>query len=197
MAKINTKERIIERSAALFNTYGYNGCSLSNIMEATGLKKGGIYNHFKNKDEIAVEAFNHNYKKVINRFKDSLENVSSPTEKIYTVVDVFVSFVDDPMMQGGGCPIFNTAIDVNNNHPTLKEKAREAVLGLRTYIEIKLQEGIDAGEVKMGIDVKLMATFIIATLEGSIILSRVDDNKESVESMATHVKKYIFDNILK
>ena len=43
-----TRSLIIEKSAELFNTLGYNGCSLNEIMEATQLKKGGIYNHFKN-----------------------------------------------------------------------------------------------------------------------------------------------------
>ena len=38
---INTKEKIVEKSAELFSKYGYNGCSLSDIMNETNLKKGG------------------------------------------------------------------------------------------------------------------------------------------------------------
>jgi AcrR family transcriptional regulator len=41
-----TRSYIIERSAPLFNRQGYAGTSLKDIMEATGLEKGGIYNHF-------------------------------------------------------------------------------------------------------------------------------------------------------
>ncbi|HNP18274.1 MAG TPA: TetR/AcrR family transcriptional regulator [Fulvivirga sp.] len=196
MDELSTRERIIESSAALFNTYGYHACSLSHIMEATGLKKGGIYNHFKNKDEIAVEAFNHNYQRVLRRFRETLDKVSTPTEKILAVVDVFVSFIDDPMVQGGGCPIFNTAIDSTNTHPALKEKARESIIILRNYIEIKLKEGISAGEVKSDVNIKQMATVIIATLEGAIVLSRVDGNKDSVEVTAEHMKKFITQSIL-
>ena len=69
---LETRELIIERSAELFNTLGYNGCSLNEIMDATHLKKGGIYNHFKNKDEIALAAFEYSYTKVLKRFKTYL-----------------------------------------------------------------------------------------------------------------------------
>ena len=197
MKKLTTKERIVQSSAALFNTYGYHGCSLSHIMEATKLKKGGIYNHFKNKDEIAFEAFNFNYERVISRFKSMLNDAKTPTEKIFTIIDVFVSFIEDPMVQGGGCPIFNTAIDATNTHPALKDRAKQGIIGLKKYIEYKLIEGISAGEFKEDINPKHTATIIMATLEGGIILSRVDDEgNESVALMAEHMKKFIATNIL-
>ncbi|MGM0878706.1 MAG: TetR/AcrR family transcriptional regulator, partial [Bacillota bacterium] len=44
-----TKKFIIEQSSSLFNTNGYKSTSISKIMEATGLKKGGIYRHFDSK----------------------------------------------------------------------------------------------------------------------------------------------------
>ena len=63
-----TKQYIIEQAANLFNQQGYAGCSISNVMQATGLKKGGIYNHFKNKDELyaslSVEILEHLYNKL-------------------------------------------------------------------------------------------------------------------------------------
>lgn len=191
-----TKENIIQKAAELFNTYGYHACSLTHIMEATQLKKGGIYNHFKNKDEIAVAAFNYNYDRVLKRFRDRLDEVERPTEKLFAVIDVFVSFVDDPMVKGGGCPIFNTAMDSTNTHPELKLKAKEGIKGLKKYIEIKLQAGVEAGEFKEGINYKEVSTLIVATLEGAIIMSRVDDNRECLEFASAYLRKYIADNLL-
>ena len=54
-----TRERIIEQTAPLFNQKGFFGSSLSDIMGATGLKKGGIYNHFDSKEELALQAFDY------------------------------------------------------------------------------------------------------------------------------------------
>src|SRR6266480_5374711 len=52
-----TREMILERTAQLFSRQGYFGSSLSDIMHETGLEKGGIYNHFESKEELALEAF--------------------------------------------------------------------------------------------------------------------------------------------
>jgi len=38
-----TRKRIVEAAAPIFNRCGYEGSSLNALMEATGLKKGGIY----------------------------------------------------------------------------------------------------------------------------------------------------------
>ena len=197
MEKISTRDRIIQQSAALFNTYGYHGCSLSHIMEATQLKKGGIYNHFKNKDEIAIEAFNYNYQRVLDRFQQVLSKAESPTEKLFSLIDVFVSFIDDPIVQGGGCPIFNTAMDSTNTHPELKEKAKNGIKGLKRYVEIKLSEGISADEFKADINVKQTATMLISTLEGAIIMSRVEDNSNCLDFAVAYIKGHFNNNILK
>ena len=47
-----TRQRIIEESAPIFNQRGYAGCSMQDVMEATGLEKGGIYRHFESKGGV-------------------------------------------------------------------------------------------------------------------------------------------------
>lgn len=59
-----TKEQIIRQSAGLFNTKGYAGTSLSEIIERTNVRKGGIYNHFESKEEIALSAFDYMFAKL-------------------------------------------------------------------------------------------------------------------------------------
>ena len=58
-----TKEAILEKAAAIFNKHGYAGSSLSELMRETGLQKGGIYNHFRSKEEIMLQAFDYSIKK--------------------------------------------------------------------------------------------------------------------------------------
>lgn len=192
----DTREKIITKSAELFNFYGYHGCSLSDIMNATQLQKGGIYNHFKNKDEIATEAFDYNYNRVIKRFRKRLSEASTPLQKLYTVIDALASFVNDPVVKGGGCPIFNTAMDSTNTHPALKRKARLGIEGLVTYVEIKLREGIDAGVFRKDINVKHFASLLIMTMEGALVMSRVQDNDVSIKIASSFMKKHIEKELL-
>ena len=47
-----TRRKIVAAAAPIFNQHGYEGSSLADLMEATGLKKGGIYRHFSSKEEL-------------------------------------------------------------------------------------------------------------------------------------------------
>ena len=43
----------------MFNRQGYVGASMRDLVDATGLEKGGIYNHFGSKEQLALEAYDH------------------------------------------------------------------------------------------------------------------------------------------
>ena len=60
-----TKQFIVEKTAPIFNMKGYAGTSVNDMMAATGLTKGSIYGNFKNKDDVALAAFDHNRKRWI------------------------------------------------------------------------------------------------------------------------------------
>ena len=63
-----TKKHIIKKVDPIFNSQGYTATSLSEITTAAGLTKGAIYGNFKNKEELALEAFNYNIKYVLGTF---------------------------------------------------------------------------------------------------------------------------------
>src|SRR5215470_17477901 len=105
-----TRERILARSAQLFNRQGYSGSSLSDIMRETGLEKGGIYNHFTSKEQLALESFDFAYELVRQRVRDALSGRFDAIERLLAIVSVSQSIVEDPPVPGG-CPILNTAIE--------------------------------------------------------------------------------------
>jgi AcrR family transcriptional regulator len=72
-----TKQFIIEKTATLFNTKGIAATSLQDMTEATGLTKGSIYGNFKNKDEVALEVFRYNFKKVTNLVAEEMAREST------------------------------------------------------------------------------------------------------------------------
>ena len=185
-----TKEKILRKSAELFNIYGYRGCSLSDIMEATNLKKGGIYNHFKNKDEIALNAFDYSLYLVLSRFRKRLDQLTSAMEKLEAIIEVFGSFSTNPVLKGG-CPVYNTAVDAADAHPLLKSKAKEGIGMLKKYIEIKIEEGKAAGDFVKGMDANKLSLLIISTMEGAIILARVNNDNACVEVAMEHMKQLV------
>jgi len=57
--KQDTRDRILESARRLFNSRGYSGVTIDEVMTHAGLTHGGFYRHFSGKDELYVEAIRH------------------------------------------------------------------------------------------------------------------------------------------
>src|SRR5262249_22770749 len=57
--KQDTRERILESARRLFNSRGYSGVTIDEIMNHARLTHGGFYRHFSSKDELYAEAVRH------------------------------------------------------------------------------------------------------------------------------------------
>src|SRR5882757_1276293 len=124
-----TREMILEKAAGLFNSRGYFGASISDVMEATGLEKGGIYNHFGSKDELALAAFDHVVAISGAKLLSAVKRHDSALDKLAAIVDCFEHVVLNPTVPGG-CPLLNSAVESDDAHPALKERVQIAMLKL-------------------------------------------------------------------
>jgi AcrR family transcriptional regulator len=170
-----TRQRIIETAAPIFNRRGYEGCSLQELMEATGLEKGGIYRHFENKEELAREAFRYAMGRAVKTRTDNLGEVhGGAVAKLHFIVR---RFVEHPSPIEGGCPLMNTAVDADDGNTALKELAREGICMWRRRLMALVEEGRRNGEVRQDVVPRQIANVLIATLEGALVLSRLEGTK--------------------
>jgi AcrR family transcriptional regulator len=56
---VSTRDRIVETAFRLFLTQGYERTSTAQLVAATGLSKGAIYHHFRDKEEIRAATIEH------------------------------------------------------------------------------------------------------------------------------------------
>ena len=113
---------------------------------------------------------------------------------IYSIT-TYINLIDEPTMKGG-CPIFNTAVDAIDLHPSLAAKAKEGINRLQRYVEIKIEQGIASGEFQKLCDPSQIASLMIINLEGAIIMSRVSDEKHHMVNTVEFLKQYIKANML-
>lgn len=167
-----TRLQIIESSAVLFNQKGYAGTSMGDIMKATKLSKGALYGHFKNKDEIAVAAFQHAVKKVAFKVGERTRVIDNTLDKLKTVVYFYKERILNPPIEGG-CPIQNTSVDVDDNNPILRAKVIEALDYWQERIVHTINKGIRRGEIRTEVVAREFAIRFIGTLEGGIMLAQL------------------------
>jgi TetR/AcrR family transcriptional repressor of nem operon len=189
-----TREHIIERAAVLFNQQGYAGASISDIMAATGLRKGGIYRHFGSKEQLALEAFDFAVACMARRFAEVLEGKEHAIDRLGAVIDVYARLPTDPPVPGG-CPVMNTAIDSDSVHPALRDRARQAMDGLRGLIRRTLRRGVERGEVRADVDADSLATLVIGALEGGVMLSLLYGDPSHAETVAAHLRQHLEERV--
>ena len=189
-----TKARIIHQAAELFNLKGYAGSSIADIMQATGLKKGGIYNHFKSKDELALEAFDYASNLLSQRIWSVVKTKRKAIERLEALVSSYLIYINDPPIVGG-CPILNTAIETDDTDSPLRDRALQAMNSSRSLIVRILQKGIKKGEVRSTVEPDTVATIIFSTLEGAIMMSKLERNSIHLERAVAHLQSYIQSNL--
>ncbi|MEK6398114.1 MAG: TetR/AcrR family transcriptional regulator [Terriglobus sp.] len=177
-----TRQRIVELAATLFNQRGYTGCSMSDIMEATGLEKGGIYRYFGSKESLAAEAFQYAVATSRKLRTIDLDNIEGAPEKLRYIMDRFVT---EPSPIPGGCPLMNTAIDSDDGNTVLRGLARQAFADWRKRVTAIIQQGIREGDFHKTCNATELADTIIASLEGAQMLSKLDSDRRAVK----HIRK--------
>jgi len=183
-----TRARIIEQAAAIFNQRGYDGGSMAELMEATGLEKGGIYRHFDSKEEIAAEAFDYAWRTVFELRTKGLDLTPNRVDRIKKLIG---NIVDRVPPLPGGCPLLNTAIDADDGNPVLRERARRALEMFRALIAKTVKEGINRREILPNADAKQVATLIISSLEGALMVARLDRDRKPLRTMRAFLEDYL------
>ncbi|MHB8596371.1 MAG: TetR family transcriptional regulator C-terminal domain-containing protein [Ktedonobacteraceae bacterium] len=185
-----TKEMILERCAQLFSKRGYFGSSLADIMHETGLEKGGIYNHFDSKEQLALESFDYAFLLLQQRLRLALEGKTHAVERLYAILSYFQSLLEEPVIIGG-CPILNTAVEADDAQPALRERALHAMDSLSSTIERIVTKGMQRQELRPEIDVAACATLFIATLEGAVMMSKLYRDTVHMQRAVEHLRWYI------
>jgi TetR/AcrR family transcriptional regulator, transcriptional repressor for nem operon len=190
-----TREHIIEQAAALFNRKGFAGASVSDIMSATGLQKGGIYRHFDSKEALAAEAFGYAVQRLAERFVLALAGKESARDRLVAILGVYAELPADPPVPGG-CPILNAGVEHDDGNPALREQVREAMDGLRRLVRHTIRRGLDRGEVRPGVDAEATANVIAAALQGGVLLGRLYDDPLPMRAVVTHLESYLESSVL-
>ena len=165
-----TRNYIIEKTASIFNKKGYTGTYLSDLTEATGLTKGSIYGNFKDKNEVALEAFRYNYHRLSEEVAKKMRKESRADKKLLIYLDHYKADYKN-IFANGGCAILNTAVDADDGNLLLKSEVEKKIKGwIRMFVSV-IEEGKKKKEIK-GIDALKYAHKTIAIIEGSVMLAK-------------------------
>jgi AcrR family transcriptional regulator len=142
------REAVIEQSKELFWHQGYNSCSIQDVVKATGLKPGSIYNSFKNKETLYSEALEHYTNNRIKRMRTLIESAS-------TIPEGFCLFLQDLVHQTTqenyhSCFLIKTQFEITIEQSSLHNQAVEGLEKVEKVLReyLSCEYGEDLGKVR-------------------------------------------------
>jgi TetR/AcrR family transcriptional regulator, transcriptional repressor for nem operon len=185
-----TRQFIIETTAPIFNKKGYEGTSISDITTATGLTKGSVYGNFRDKDELAAEAFDYNHNIIKNEIVNRSLGLKDPVEQLLVYVN-FYSEVFEKVYVAGGCPLLNTAVDTDDSNPELFGRVQKAMRDWYDHVQSVVAYGIKKEIFCPETDAAVFADHFLSLIEGGMLLSKTFKNKKHLNSNLELIRKMI------
>jgi TetR/AcrR family transcriptional repressor of nem operon len=182
-----SRQKIVETAAVLFNQKGFTGCSMGDIVVASGLEKGTLYGHFSTKEELALLAFDYAWKDTSYKRLRNVDTVSNAVDKLKLHVDNYVNTPSFP----GGCPLLNFAVDADDGNIALRTRVRKALKGWEDLLAKIVEDGRSAGEINSEIDPHSVANLVISILEGATTVARINRRSAALEDVQRHLNLYL------
>ena len=182
-----TRRKILEKAAPLFNKRGFNGCSMQDISAATGLEKGSLYTHFQNKEQLASEAFDTAWAQSSKARVDNLDQADGQHREVETAYrqlrfQAALRGWMSPAERGDGC---------GRRQPRAIPKAQKAFHGWVAFLSQIIEQGQKSGEISPSVDPEALSTLIISLLEGAFFTSRLQKSKAPLKIAQQHLNRYL------
>ncbi|MCY1536550.1 hypothetical protein D9M68_720100 [compost metagenome] len=175
---------IIEKSAYLINRNGMAGTSISAIMQATGLAKGGIYGNFLDKNEICRATFLYLVSDLSSKLTKLINSCNSAEFKFYSLLD----FYENQMLDIGGCPIMNFGLEADDTNAEIAKIVGRSIVTFQKRIADIILFGQNNGELSQGVDAYKHAVKVFCLLEGGILCSKVLKSRAQLQLIIGMIK---------
>jgi AcrR family transcriptional regulator len=191
--KNDTRERLIEAARNLFLKQGYAGTGIAQILQEADAGSGSLYYFFPTKEDLLLAVLEWYKANLIPEVVQPVfDRVSDPIERIFGILAGYRRLLVATQCEYG-CPIGNLALELANSHPQAARLLAENFTGWRQVVEQCLADA--AGRLPSSVDRAQLATHVLVTMEGAVMLSRTYKDLEPYDSAVSQLRDH-FDRLI-
>jgi len=188
---ILTRQNITEKSLQVFSVKGYFNTSINDILEATGLTKGGLYGHFASKEDIWYSVYGEAVKIWRNIVFKNTKKIANPLERIEVTIENHLANYLGKDVFDGGCFFVNMLVEISGQSDKMSRHILRGFVQFSRLLQKWLEDADDKGLLKGGLNHREISNFIIISLNGAATLySASKDTSIWVETI-TQMRFYI------
>lgn len=176
MTEIETFDHIIKVASRLIAEKGFAKVSMNDIVEASGISKGGIYWHFKSKDDIIIAIVESIFQQQMAFLETVLAKNGRADEYLLQLMDMIIdSFVQFPSDIPSPLDIYSLAI----RHPILKHQLAKFFKDYQNHFTTIIEQGVHEGIFDVD-DIQQTAFIFMSMVEGIILVNSMTQDAEAL-----------------
>jgi TetR/AcrR family transcriptional regulator, transcriptional repressor for nem operon len=188
----STREAIVGAAMRLMHVHGYHLTSLDDVLRESGVGKGNFYYHFRSKEELGFAILDQIVATFVERTLEPCfaDPTGAPLAQIRCFLDRVVQAQRDRQCRGG-CAMGNLASELSDVHEGFRKRLASVFTTWHARLAAALAEAKRRGEVSAACDPDATARFVVASLEGAILLTKVSKDIGVMEQCVGELNRYL------
>ncbi|MEJ2222962.1 MAG: TetR/AcrR family transcriptional regulator [Desulfobacterales bacterium] len=165
-----TRQNIIAKALQLFCVKGYYNTSISDILEATDLTKGGLYGHFTSKEDLWYAVYDEAlaiWRKVVFQ---GIRSGTDPLECIQILIENDLKTKLGNHIFEGGCFFHSMLVELSGQSAAMSSHLMQGFNQLAGLLCAWLEQAEQQGRLIEELNFKEIANYIIISLNGAAAL---------------------------
>ena len=188
----STREVVLAAATRLIHVHGYNHTTLDDILRESGVGKGNFYYHFKSKEDLGYAILDEIVASFLERTLEPC--FSDPAARPLTQIRCFLDRVLEAQRQRncvGGCPLGNLVAELSDVHEGFRTRLARVFAAWQARLHDALEAARRRGDVGEACRPDAVAHFLVASLEGAILLTKLTKDIGVMEQCVEELKRYL------
>lgn len=181
---------ILDSAAELIAERGFNQTSVDEVVRRAGLcGKSHFYHYFKSKEELGLAVLDRGFEKFVEGGLAVMRDpLADPMTRLFLFIDSVVELQAQKGCKGGSV-LGGLAAELADTHELFRARIGLVFQRWTDHLQALLWEL--RPRLREGADTERLARFVIASLEGALMMSRVSREICVMEGVAQDLKQYL------
>jgi TetR/AcrR family transcriptional repressor of nem operon len=183
---------ILATAARLMHVHGYHATSLDDVLRESGVGKGNFYHYFRSKEELGYAILDERIASFLERTLEPC--FADPAGHPLAQTRCFLDRVLEAQRERncvGGCPLGNLASELSDIHEGFRARLASVFSAWRVRLTAALEGARRAGDLVEECRPEAVAQFLVASLEGAMLLSKVTKDIGVMEQCVAEMKHHL------
>lgn len=178
-------DEVLDKATRVFWSKGYEATSMSDLLDATGINKGSLYNTFKNKKTLFIMGL---LKYDREHRRASLDELAAKSDPVAAIGLLFDGMIAECAADNDrkGCLLVNTTLELPHHDKDVVDIVKAAMDDIEAFFKSQIERGQDSGQLSDFIDSEGAAKALLSSVIAIRVMARGVFDQAGLEAIQTH-----------